>query len=524
MRSIIRTIAFLLCAVLALSLCGCGDSAHDMAVYVDIGSEISTLDPQLAESSSDRIAVLNMFEGLLRIDSNGSIANGMITDYTVDGLTYTFNLRPDAKWNDETPLTADDFVFALRRAAAKDTNAPDFESIACIAGAKEVKNGGDSSALQVKAENKYTLKITLEYDDGNFLRTLTTPICMPCNENFFKSTNGKYGRDADSIISNGTYRIHSWNSYDYLIRLNRNDFYSGDADNIPRVVYITSDNDEERVEKLEKNSIDLAFVKNSQSEALEQNKFKINRYYNRLWFVVINKAGALGDSNVRRALSMAIHRNSIENNMPDYVKRLDAALPLDARWNDIPVYDTITSQGFFSYQPDEAYSLYSAVAAKLQSTSGLSILYPADSSLDSIVSDVAAGWQQTLGCFINMNTLNSSADVLYAVANANYTVAVCPVDTISQDPYDFLAKFKSGNLFGFENSEFDSTVNSLNKAEDTNQYISKLRTAQQLLFEDNAIIPLAATPIVICHSNRLSEVDFDITNQYINFGRIVKQG
>ncbi len=523
MKNIIKIVSFLLSTILVLSLCGCGDSAYDMSVYVDIGDKISTLDPQLAENSSDRIAVLNMFEGLLRLDSNGKPVNGMITDYTVDGLTYTFHLKPNAKWSDETPLTADDFVFAFRRAVSKDTNAPDFESISCIAGAKEVKNGADASVLQVAAENKYTLKITLAYDDGNFLRTLTTPICMPCNEDFFRSTNGKYGRDADSIISNGTYRMHSWNSYDYLIRLNRNDFYSGDADAIPRVVYITSDSEEERIEKLEKNSIDLAFVKNTEAEKVEQKGFEIDRYYNRLWFIVINRSGALGDENTRRALSMAIHRNNIENNMPDYVKRLDAALPLDAKWNDVPVYDAITSQSLFTYQPDEAYRLYSSVAAKLQNSGGLSIVYPADSNLDSVISDVAAGWQQTLGCFINMKSLDSSADVIYAVDSGNYTVAVCPVDAISKDPYDFLSKFKGGSLFGFKSDEFDSTVNSLNASENTEQYLSKLRLAQQQILSDNIIIPLAATPIVLSYSDALSEVSYDITNRYINFGQIVKK-
>ena len=55
--------------------------------------------------------------GLTTFSAQGQIVPGAATSWTVseDGLTWTFNLRKDLRWSDGTPLTADDFVYSLRR-------------------------------------------------------------------------------------------------------------------------------------------------------------------------------------------------------------------------------------------------------------------------------------------------------------------------------------------------------------------------------------------------------------------------
>ncbi len=57
-----------------------------------------------------------LFDGLVRIGADGLIEPALAASYEIDasGTTYLFNLRPDARWHDGRPVTADDVVFTLR--------------------------------------------------------------------------------------------------------------------------------------------------------------------------------------------------------------------------------------------------------------------------------------------------------------------------------------------------------------------------------------------------------------------------
>jgi peptide/nickel transport system substrate-binding protein len=63
------------------------------------------------------IAIGNMFDGLLGFSPHGDLipllAQSLPT-VSSDSTTYTFKLRPNIKWSDNTPLTSDDVVFTYR--------------------------------------------------------------------------------------------------------------------------------------------------------------------------------------------------------------------------------------------------------------------------------------------------------------------------------------------------------------------------------------------------------------------------
>jgi oligopeptide transport system substrate-binding protein len=93
--------------------------AEEQTFAFRLVDEVPTLDPNLIEDIYSGDVARQLFEGLLNQDAQGNPVPGVATDWTVsdDGLTYTFNLRPEAKWSDGTPVTAEDFVYSWRRAA-----------------------------------------------------------------------------------------------------------------------------------------------------------------------------------------------------------------------------------------------------------------------------------------------------------------------------------------------------------------------------------------------------------------------
>ncbi|HEX2670766.1 MAG TPA: ABC transporter substrate-binding protein, partial [Polyangiaceae bacterium] len=81
-------------------------------------TEPKTLDPQLATGDPEQRLLTAIFEGLARLDAKSlEPVPGVAESWEIsaDGRTYTFHLRPNARWSDGHPLTAQDFCYSWRR-------------------------------------------------------------------------------------------------------------------------------------------------------------------------------------------------------------------------------------------------------------------------------------------------------------------------------------------------------------------------------------------------------------------------
>ena len=82
------------------------------------GAEPKTLDPQLATGQPEHLILSSIFEGLARLDAQSlEPVPGVAESWEIsgDGKTYTFHIRPGARWSDGQPITAHDFCYAWRR-------------------------------------------------------------------------------------------------------------------------------------------------------------------------------------------------------------------------------------------------------------------------------------------------------------------------------------------------------------------------------------------------------------------------
>ena len=68
-----------------------------------------------ARSAADRSLVALLFRGLVRLGPDSTIVGDLATrwDVTDGGGTWTFHLRPNLRWQDGAPLTADDVAFTV---------------------------------------------------------------------------------------------------------------------------------------------------------------------------------------------------------------------------------------------------------------------------------------------------------------------------------------------------------------------------------------------------------------------------
>ncbi|MEH3120285.1 MAG: peptide ABC transporter substrate-binding protein [Methylorubrum populi] len=192
-----------------------------------------TLDPHKTSTAAEAHILRDLFEGLLTYDNLGTIIPGAAEGWTVsdDRLTYRFRLRPDGRWSNGDPVTADDFLFSLRRILDPRTAAKYAEVLFPIRNAAAV-NAGERppETLGVAAPDARTLEIGLSEPVPYLLELLTQQTSLPVHRPSLERWGDAFARPGH-LVSNGPYALVDWIPND-RITLTRNPHYR-DAAAIP---------------------------------------------------------------------------------------------------------------------------------------------------------------------------------------------------------------------------------------------------------------------------------------------------
>lgn len=138
---------------------------------ISIARDIVSLDPtQAHQPSVDESLIRNLFNGLYRFDDKlqelPDLASGP-PEVSADSKTWTFHLRPDAKFGNGDSVTADDVIFSWSRAAAPhNDDAFVFEG---VIGFNDVQSGRNTMLAGLSAPDPKTLVAKLSSPAGWWL-------------------------------------------------------------------------------------------------------------------------------------------------------------------------------------------------------------------------------------------------------------------------------------------------------------------------------------------------------------------
>lgn len=316
---------------------GGSDGGSDAAQELTIDFvPVETLDPQVITNGM-WILLRGISEGLVvQNETSDDVLPGMAEEWTIsdDQLTYTFKIRDDAKWSDDSPLTAEDFERSYKRlftpagtsAGGTTLGANSYQVSTGIKGAPEFLAGAlkDWAEVGVKATGERELTLTLAIPNPDFLLSLTHPAMLPIPMDLVENKPDDWQK-AGTFISNGPFAVTAWKQ-NSSITLVRNEHY-WDADNVSlekvtvRLIEPTTaatgtvgyENNETDIMGIAEPSDILRFQEDPEhsDELVETETYSI-LYLGKMR----GQNPALEDVRVRKALSLALGREQLAGVQP----------------------------------------------------------------------------------------------------------------------------------------------------------------------------------------------------------------
>ncbi len=294
----------ILVLIMAVALCGCKGNTdpkdkNDIkggAVVVGITQDLDSLDPHKAVAAGTKEVLYNIFEGLVKPDTEGNLVPAVASEYNVspDGLTYTFKLRKGVLFHTGEAVTAEDVVYSLNRCAGR-LESPDpevqivpaFSVISDITASKE----NDTDVITVRLSTPNTELI------GYFTCSI-----IPKN---YKDMDRK-------PVGTGPFRFESYMPMDSLVMTRFDDYYGTKA-HLGKVTFSISENTDAAFLELQAQHIDIfPYLTVDQADVLKD-QFTVETGDMSLvqGLFLNNNVAPFDKIEVRKALNYAVNRQEI---------------------------------------------------------------------------------------------------------------------------------------------------------------------------------------------------------------------
>lgn len=204
------------------------------------GSEAESLDPAIAESVGANNLVRDLFEGLTATDNEGRVVPGVAESWKQkDPTTWVFTLRKNAKWSDGSSVTADDFVYGIRRfldPKTASTYATTYGTF-LLNGVEAAEGKKPVAEVGVKALDKFTLEIKTPYPVAFLPEVVSNGQLGPVP----KAAIDKFGKDwvkPGNMVSNGAFVLKEWQVNSKVVLAKNPQYWDNKNVQLTRVTYL----------------------------------------------------------------------------------------------------------------------------------------------------------------------------------------------------------------------------------------------------------------------------------------------
>ena len=493
--AVFLALTFVMCA-----LCGCGGKTSTAAgssdetsassggtksyeIVVGIPNDLDSLDPYTMGKAGTREVMYNIFEGLVKIQPDGSYADAVAASHTVseDGLVYTFTLRDGVVFHNGKELTADDVLYSLNQACAESTST-----------SAAVKSA--LSAADISAEGNDII-FTLETANADFIAYLSAAYIVPCD----------YTEQASHPVGTGPFSFVSYSVQDSLV-MEKNEAYYGNKPEMEKVTFKIFSDTNAAVIALEAGSLDMmAHLQYDQISTLTNGYTVLDGTMNLAVALYLNNAvEPFNNELVRKAMCYAIDVDEVMDVAcgGHGVKIGSSMFPNFSKYFDSSLAD--------SYPTDIEKAKELLTEAGYADGFELEVKYP--SEYEHPYGDMALTIQQELAA-IGINVKVSSVEDWYTEVykGHDFQAVILGFDASTLTASSMLQRWTKDtyqNMISYSNSEYNETFTAACECTDDAEQTALYKRCLEILSETAANVYLMDLPEYVVINPELTGYEF----------------
>ena len=486
-------------------------------------AELLTLDTTQEEDFTSFNAQNQVLEGLYQLNEKDEAIPAVakeLPQISEDKQTYTISLRDDATWSNGEPVTANDFLYAWRRAVTPET-APSYASlfVSSIKNADAIYQGKmKPEQLGVEAPDEHTLVIQLIKPVPYFTSLLTFETFFPINQAFAEKQGSDYGTSAKTTLYNGPFVLEGWeqnsDTWQYVKNSKYWDKKNVKIDEIQTTVVKSTSTAVNlyQTDELDRVVLDGEFSKQYKNDADFQNQNDTKMGYLRF---NQGEGKPLENVNLRKAISLAIDRETfVKNVLGDGSIAATGFVPENFVQNPKTGEDFRKENGVQQkFDKSAAQAAYAKAKAELKKEDITLVYLTKDTDTEKKTAEYLASQIAEVLPEIKFEiTTLPSNNLQERYLSGDYDIAFGQWMPDFKDAITFLDMFASTsglNHVNYKNSEYDQLINAASETDAANEekrWADLLQAEQRLLAKDYTIAPIYQQQTALLQNKKISGV------------------
>ena len=464
-------------------------------VFRRLWADPPTLDPHLTGDTTSAGVVVEIFSGLVAIDTDLQLVPDIAESWTIDdtGTVYTFTLRDNVTFHNGDKVTAHDFKWSIERAASPslashlaDTYLND------IIGASDYIEGNAASIEGVTVIDDRTLQIAIDAPKAYFLAKLSYPTAYVLHRDAVEGGGRNWW--VSNAVGTGPFKLKEYRIGERIVLERFDEYYREPRPDVDAINMNLAGG--QSMAMYENDEIDITGVGLFDLDRVLDPDEQLNRElvvappgFSVSYIGMNASTPPFDDANFRRALNHSIDKDLIANEvLAELVKPAYSILP-----PGFPGY-TEDIQGL-EYDPDLAREyLAQSQYADPETRPRIVITVPGTGGTIGLDLEVIIEmWKQELGIEVEIQQVEWATYLEDLDDRKFQAYAGLGWSADYPDPQDFLDILfhtESGMNHGsYSNTDVDALLEEARTIQDVVRRVELYNQAEQLIVDDAAWVP-----------------------------------